>query len=266
MELAKRLRERAASGEPVLGTFMVELRAAGALAILKRGGFDFCMIDTEHGYYSPNEVSGLIAAGKSAGICPIVRVSGPNHDEVTRVLDAGAEGILVPMARSLDYVRAAVAQSKYPPLGQRGVHFLRPHTGFDPPVDSLDYMDRANRELITAVQIETPEAAGIVEDVAAMDGVDMLYVGPGDLSVTMGLGRQPDHPRVLEVAAKIVESCRKHGKIAAGHFGTPALVPKFVEMGMNVLGYRAALQLLLEGVTSYFESVRQELSGAGKTS
>ena len=266
MRLVADLRKRLGEGDLVLGTFMANFKAAGVVDILKRMGFDFFMVDTEHGYYTNTEVEALIAAGRRCGLCPIVRVSGPNHAEVTHVLDCGAEGILVPMARSLDYVQEAVNQSKYPPLGRRGCHFLRPHTDHNPPVGpeaTAELMDRANREIITAIQIETPEAAELVDDIAAMDGVDMLYIGPGDLSITMGLGLNYDHPKVQEVCRRVVEACRRHSKLAGAHFGGPARVAKAFEMGINFLGYAAASRLLIGGAEAYFQDIDAALSDAG---
>ena len=256
MRRVQQLRERIARGGPVVGTFLTELRAAGVPPILREAGFDFIVIDTEHGYYTADDVLRLIQACKSCGLCPIVRISGPNHDEVTRVLDAGAEGIMVPMVQDLESAQEAVNQSKYPPLGRRGGHFLRPATGFRIPEDATAFMAQANRELITAVQIETVEAADKVEAIAAIDGVDLLYVGPGDLSIGMGLGWATDHPQVMAVADRVVAACAEHGKIAGGHFGAPEQVAERSAKGMHFLGYAIALCLLTRGASEHIEDVR----------
>jgi len=263
MRMIQQLRNDVAAGKLVIGTFLVELKARGVLTILKSKGFDFFVVDTEHGSYTVSEVVDLISAGRQHGICPIVRVSGPNHDEITHVLDAGAEGIIVPMARSLDYVREAVSQSKYAPLGRRGCNFMRPHNAFEPFADAeaaVEYMEQANRELVTAIQIETAEAAEQVDEIAAMEGVDMLYVGPRDLSASLGTGMQVNHPRVLEVCDKVVAACKKHGKIAAGHFGDPVRLPDAFKNGMNFLGYAAAIKIFQDGTTRYFEDIREALA------
>lgn len=259
MRQVQQLRERIARGETVVGTFLVEFRAAGVPPILREAGFDFIILDTEHGYYAADDVLRLIQACRDCGLCAIVRVSGPHHDEITRMLDAGAEGIMIPMVRDLETVREAVNQSKYPPLGRRGAHFLRPATGFHVPADATPLMEQANRELITAVQIETVEAAAKVEEIAAIDGVDMLYVGPGDLSISMGLGCVTDHPKVMAVADRVVTACAKHGKIAGGHFGAPAQVAERTAKGMHFLGYAAALRLLIRGAAEHIEDVRGAL-------
>ena len=262
MELARQLRQRAASGELVLGTFMVELKALGVPAVLKHSGFDFFMIDLEHGCYSDAEGTQLIEAGKRHGICPLVRVASADHERITHMLDSGAQGLLIPMARSLDYVKEAVAQSKYTPLGRRGMHFMRPHTDFDPPADAADYMQRANENLITAIQIETMEAVEQMDEIAAIDGVDMLYLGPGDLSAAMGMPGQAGHPRIWEVARRIIEVCRKHGKIPGGHLGGVADAPKAMAMGMNVVAYAASIRILINGATQHIKDLRSNLEGA----
>lgn len=242
------------------GTFIVEFKATGIPAILSRGGLDFFIVDTEHGTYSPPEVRELIVAGKNAGICPFVRVPLRDGGQLMRVLDAGAEGLLIPMSRSLDDVREVVLAAKYPPEGRRGAHFLRPHNEFKALENSRQYMADANRSLITGIQIETLEAVELIEQIAAMDGVDMLYVGPGDLSIAMGLGCQPDHPRVFEVARRVADACRKHGKIPGGHVSDAEMAGQFEQAGLRVLGCSAAVGMLLTGVTEFTRAVARNVT------
>jgi 2-keto-3-deoxy-L-rhamnonate aldolase RhmA len=193
-------------------------------------------------------VAGLIQAGKQAGICPLVRVPGPEQAEIKRALDAGAEGVMVPMCRTLAEVRQAVASSKYPPLGGRGAHFARPHTDFVAPADAAAFMDSANRSLLTIVQVETGEAAGIVEQIAAVPGVDMLYIGPGDLSIALGHAGDITHPEVMEVVDRTCRACATHGKIAGCHFATAQVLPDLRARGVRFVGYGAEIRMLRDGV------------------
>ena len=257
MKQAKELRTRVAKGESVYGTFMAELKAAGVPAVLARGGMNFFIVDTEHGVFSANEVRELIAAGKRAKICPFVRVPLRDGGNLARMLDAGAEGLLIPMCRSLDDVQEAVLAAKYPPDGQRGAHFLRPHHDFRAIEAPTSYMAETNHSIILGIQIETLEAVELVDEIAATDGVDMLYIGPGDLSIAMGLGCQPNHARIFEVAERVVEACRKYGKIPGGHVENAEVAQQFRHVGLRVIGCAAALGMLLKEVESFVQDVHK---------
>jgi len=258
MELAGRFRQRAAAGEVLLGTLLVELRALGVPAVLQRSGFDYFVVDQEHGCYGDAEAAQLVQAGLRHGILPIIRVAVPDHERITHALDSGAQGLLIPMAASLEYVRAAVAQAKYPPAGRRSPHFMRPHTDFQAPDDPAAYMTQANRGVIVAIQIETMEAVELMDEITATDGVDMLYLGPSDLSASMGLAGQPDHPRVWQAIRRVVEVCRKHRKIPGGHL-RPDIAVKAMAAGMNVIGYAAGIQVLKDGAARHVRVLRAAL-------
>jgi 4-hydroxy-2-oxoheptanedioate aldolase len=234
---------------------MTELRAAGAAAVLADGGFEFVFIDLEHGAYELDNACRLIQAGKAAGICPLPRVPLTAAGLFARLLDCGAEGVLVPQVRTMADVQQAVNLSKYPPVGRRGLHFLRPHSGFKVPADAAAYLDAANRSLLTLVQIETAEAVELIPEIAASEGVDGLYVGPGDLSVNLG---QPDGLRQHElepVLRAVGAACKAHGKIAGYHFHDAAEVRRCREYGFSMFGYSCALRLLMNGVRQLHEQL-----------
>jgi len=247
LKTVQRLRDRMAGGEGVFGTFVAELVAAGAVQILANGGLDFFMIDDEHGCYDISQIRALIQAGKDASICPFVRTPFDNRGKITKMLDAGVEGIVFPQIMSMDDVRKAVCYSKYPPVGRRGVHMFRPHTAFKRPKDLTAYLETANRTIITGMQIETVEATEIIEEIAAFDGVDMLYIGPGDLSVNLGCTGQNNDPKMLKVFELVAHACNKHGKLAGCHIVGLDNISKLIKQGFRCFGYAAASRILLEG-------------------
>ncbi|MFT5375309.1 MAG: 2-keto-3-deoxy-L-rhamnonate aldolase RhmA [Candidatus Latescibacterota bacterium] len=261
MQLAEALRHRVNSGEFVMGTFVGELRTPALARILQQATFDFMLVDNEHGNWNPQDIAQHIDAGKRWGICPLVRVSGPERGEIMRALDAGAEGIMVPMAKTLADVERAVEFSKYPPLGQRGAHFARPHNEFTPPKDIGAYMRAANEQLLTIVQIETEAAVERLDEFAATPGVDVLYLGPGDLSVALGVPGQVDHPRVMEVAERIVAVCRQHGKIAASHFVSVEMLGELRRRGIQLGAFGAAVRMLQYGIGELGSQARDLLKG-----
>ena len=260
MKSAQLLREQITNGSIALGTFIIELKSEAVPPILKRTGFDFFMIDAEHGFMDPHEISQLIAAGKKASICPIVRVSSPQRSIVTPIIDAGAEGILVPMIRSMDDVHTAVQSTKYPPIGYRGAHFLRPACDFELPDDMITTCQAINRQMITAVQVETIESIDIIDEMAATPGVDVLYVGPGDLSITMGSGKGLDDPEVISVVQKVCIACQKHGKIAGCHVDIPTRVTDLVRLGVQMVGMTGALKIFWEGAADYVKRTREGIA------
>ena len=259
MELAGQLRQRLAAGHTALGSFVGEFRTPAIATLMGQVDLDFLLVDTEHGSLNPEDVAGHIVAAKSAGLTPWVRVSTVDRTEITRVLDAGAEGIMVPMVRSVEDARKAVAVSKYPPRGQRGAHFLRPHNNYQPPTDIGAYMNQANARLFTILQVETLEAAAQVDELAAVEGVDMLYIGPGDLSIAMGYPGQVGHPQVLEVVERMAQSCMAHGKFAGSHCNDPAMVAELVGRGIQVIGLGAVLRMLQVGMELVTAQARQGL-------
>ncbi len=259
MELAAAVRRRIADGHFAMGTFVVELRTPAVARFLEQAQYDFMLIDTEHGYWNPLDIAQHIDAGKRWGVCPLVRVSGPDRGEIMRALDAGAEGVMVPMAKTLADVEKAVEYSKYPPLGQRGAHFARPHTHFAPPSDLGAYMQQVNEAMLTIVQIETLEAVEQVDEIAAMPGVDVLYLGPGDLSIALGVPGQVDHPLILEAAERIVAACRMHGKIAGSHFVSTSMLEKVYARGMQMGGFGAAVRMLQFGISGMGKQARAVL-------
>jgi 2-keto-3-deoxy-L-rhamnonate aldolase RhmA len=257
---AQQLREKISSGKPVFGTFLAELKAAGVVQILANSEFDFIAIDGEHGAYSIERICALIASSHAAEITVLVRLPLDDRGRVTQVLDAGADGIIFPQICSMDEVRLAVEMTKYPPVGRRGVHMLRPHTQFQPPADSFDYMESANRTLLTAVQIETPQAAAMVEEIAATDGVDMLYIGPVDLKTNLNFcnGDNADE-KLKQCSEQTAKACKKHGKIA-GHHCRIEEIASLHRLGFSVLGYAAAARLLATGAEDFIKRAGKAIS------
>ena len=250
MKEARMVRQRLADGQVIWGTFLAELCAPGAVQVLARAGLDFITIDGEHGNYSMDQIRRLLDAAKHAGIAAIVRLVLDDRGAVTQAMDGGAAGILFPQVRTMDDVQRAVAMTKYPPIGQRGMHMLRPHTDFLVPDDIPAFYKAANETLLTAVQIETLEAADIVDQIAAVDGVDVLYFGPGDMTAALGAADASD-PRIKQIMVKIARAARDHGKIAATQVIRMEDTAELAELGFQVFGYRAALVLLAEGAKDF---------------
>lgn len=260
MILTRQLHERLNAGGPVIGTFFTELTSPSAVRVLANAGMDFFVIDIEHGMFSPSAIRQLIDAGVCAQLPSLVRVPEANRTLLTGILDAGAGGVILAQVRELRDVHRVVEITKYAPLGARGVHLLRPHTGFSPPSDPAQFLSNANRSVITAVQIETRQAAELTHEIAAIDGIDILYIGPADLSVALGCPFQFDHPNVRRVVQAAADACRAHGKIAACHIGDTNAIPELVDMGYRLFGYAAEMRLFMQGVAEMMSRARKAMT------
>lgn len=259
MKLAHELRARATSGEVLFGTFVLEVTTPAVVPILKTCGFGFYVIDLEHGCFDDSELRALISAGKQYGLCPMVRVADSGRATITRALDAGAEGVMVAMVQTLDDVCGCVQSSKYPPLGGRGVHMLRPHTDFIPPKDLVVFLDQANRDIILGVQIETAGAVTLIDQIAAFPGVDLLYLGPMDLSVALGQPGEVGHEKVTTVATSMARACRAHGKLAGIHAADPESLARLIPEGVSLFGHAADLRLFWNGAEAFITNANQQV-------
>ncbi|KAF9890094.1 hypothetical protein FE257_006255 [Aspergillus nanangensis] len=180
--------------------------------IVAQTGVDGVIIDCEHGYISDDSMHQATAAIAALGVSPLVRLRMTHADLIKRALDAGAHGIVVPQINTAEEARAVVAQAKFPPHGQRGQGSAFP--GIAHGIDIATYVKTANETLITCLQIESKAGLENVDAICAVPGVDMLFIGPNDLALSI-LGYVPangNEPEFREAIDKIVRAARKHGK------------------------------------------------------
>ncbi|PLB44566.1 2,4-dihydroxyhept-2-ene-1,7-dioic acid aldolase [Aspergillus steynii IBT 23096] len=180
--------------------------------IVAQTGVDGIIIDCEHGHISDDSMHSSTAAIASLGISPLVRLRMTHSDLVKRALDAGAHGIVVPQINTAEEAKAVVQCSKFPPQGSRGQGSAFPAITHG--IDIPTYLKTANQTLITCLQIESKEGVQKVDEICAVDGVDMLFIGPNDLALSV-LGYVPakgDEPEFVDAIDRIVAAARKHGK------------------------------------------------------
>jgi 2-dehydro-3-deoxyglucarate aldolase len=177
--------------------------------IFCRGGFDFLGIDLEHSTISLEQSQTIIATSQAAGIPCLPRVSSHNGEQIRRILDSGADGIIVPQVNTHKELLQIVDWCKYPPVGKRGFGVARAQGyGFDFP----DYTAAWNRHGTLIIQIESIQAVDIIDELLAHEEVDGVMTGPYDMSGSLGVPGQLDHPKVTAACARVVEACRKSGK------------------------------------------------------
>ncbi len=242
------LRERLRSSRsPSFGTWISSSSLVCADAL--RGlGFEWFMIDTEHAQVDPQTLAAIIAISGEGDPAPLVRVGDVDAYMVKQALDAGARGILVPLVGSEAQARSAVAFAKYPPDGVRGIA-AAPASRYGKELGA--YLRRANAETLVGVQIETREALEHLEAIAAVDGVDLLFVGPQDLTLNLGLLDDRKNPKVREAMARVVDACERHGKVPGTLVVDAEEKRVAVDLGFRFVSLASDLRLLINGARAF---------------
>lgn len=181
--------------------------------LMASGGVDALWICLEHKRLSPEAIYSLIQACRLGGAEAVLRVKPSNYTDVLYLLESGARGLMLPRVRDVDEVRAFVDAVKFPPLGRRGYDGIHADSAFGR-LAPADYMETANRDGLVVVQIEEPEVVPHIEAIAALPGVDVLFVGPGDLTLGLGKFGRTDDPEIVAVIDRVAAACAKHGKVA----------------------------------------------------
>jgi 2-keto-3-deoxy-L-rhamnonate aldolase RhmA len=245
------LKKRLKSGELLIGTMISEVRNPNIAYMLAQNGYDFLLIDNEHGSYSPETVSDLVAASRGAGIAPVVRIPEIRRETILKPLDAGAAGLLVPQV---------MFHAKYPPAGNRGAALRRPHALYHK-VSPVEYMREANEETLIAVQAETPESIQNLEAIAAVPGVDVVFVGPFDLSISLGFPGEINHPREMQAIERVVEVCRQSSIASGIHLFDIPTLKLWIEKGMRFLSYGSDVSFLADAAAAGLAELRKSTYG-----
>jgi 2-keto-3-deoxy-L-rhamnonate aldolase RhmA len=198
------------AGDIAVGFGTSQSRPDTAL-IAKTCGFDWLFIDMEHGTFDVAAASQLSVSCLSAGLTPIVRVPGYEHHHSSRVLDTGAQGVIIPHVDTPAVARRIVQACRYPPLGHRSFSSKQPITAYDTVSPSVT--QQINDEILIVVMLESPEAIENADAIAQVDGVDVLLIGTNDLSAEMGVLGQLGHSRIQDAYRTVIAACKKHGKI-----------------------------------------------------
>lgn len=232
MNLDPKFRGRVLARERLAGTF---LNLGSALTVEMAGcaGFDWLLLDHEHGPGGEETLLHQLQAASATPAYPVVRIAANEAPRFKRVLDVGAGGVMVPWVNTAAEAKAAVAAMRYPPRGIRGVAKMNRACDFG--VTFGDYYAHAHERLVLMTQIETPEGVENSAAIAAVDGVDVLFIGPADLSTSLGLQDQFDHPTYRAAVKRIAESARAAGKATGILLLNPALLPICDEFGITVI-------------------------------
>lgn len=252
------LRRIWAQGRPVLNAWC-SLGGAMVAEAMAAQGWDALTIDTQHGVIGYTEMVAMLQAATASGVTPLVRVSWNAPGEIMRALDAGAYGVICPMVSTPAEAAAFVGACRYPPAGHRSYGPTRAAL-----VAGADYAQHANAEMLALAMIETAEGLENVEAIAATPGLDGIYIGPSDLSLS--LGGQPNQdsqdPTLLAAFERILAACKAAGKRVGVHTTSIAYSQQMIAMGFDLVTVGADLRWLMGG-RAEAAAMRAHIEGRG---
>lgn len=240
------LRSRIQRGDTVFGTF-VKLPSVQVIEILGLAGLDFAIFDTEHGPLSFESIEKMIMAAETSGLSPLVRVYENDGALISRALDLGAEGVLVPHMATVEDASKLAAAARFHPQGVRGICRYVRAAGFSS-VDRQEYFKIANENTLTVAMIEGTEGIANLDGILKVDGIDLLFVGPYDLSQALGVPGQIDHPSVAETMRDTVAKAAAR-KVALGTFADdPQTALYWADLGVQFIAVSVDVGLIYDAV------------------
>ena len=247
------LRRRILAGEILFGAW-ASLASPGSAELMGRAGLDWIVVDLEHGNTTESELLDHLTAIEASGSVALVRPASGERLRIGRALDLGAAGIVVPRLDTAEQVREAVTFLRYPPAGQRGVALLTRGAR----LGTVNHAGVAalNDDIVGIVQIESPSAVEEAEDIAATDGVDVLFVGPADLSHSLGVPGQFADARYQDALRRVVTACRAHGKAPGILLYDHASFRPHLDLGFTFVGIGADISFVNDGVKAALTAAR----------
>jgi 4-hydroxy-2-oxoheptanedioate aldolase len=252
-ESTDQFRRRVLGGETLFGLFL-DLSSPASAELCGRAGYDWLLIDLEHGAGTEADLPAMLMAVESTGAAAMVRVQSGERIRIGRALDQGATGVMIPRMQSAAEVAEAVTFLRYPPAGVRGVA-LRTRGAGQGTVAHAD-VGQINDRIVGIVQIESAGAVDEVDQIASIDGVDVLFVGPADLSHSLGVPGQFESKPYVGAIERVLDACRAHGKSPGILVYDTAVVPHLLELGFRFVGIGADGALVSAGAHAALAAVR----------
>ncbi len=249
------VKQKLNDGGVSIGTMMFEFKSPGVARAAAAAGCEFSIFDMEHTGWSVESIRVLIASSNGTGMQPMVRVPATEYHFIARVLDMGATGVMVPMVESVEQAQTIVQSAKYPPAGRRGSAFGIAHDDYSGG-DVVEKMNSNNSEQMLIAQIETAAGLESVDAIAAVDGIDVLWIGQSDLSASLGVAGQFDHPTFVDAVDRVIAACNAHGKIGGFMTTTLDFGQWVAERGFRMLAWSGDIWIYKEGLQQGVEAMR----------
>ena len=246
------MKRKLLSGQPAFGV-SVMFPSPHVVDMLGRLGFDWVLIDCEHGSISVESVEIMVLAAEAAGITPIARPPVNSFEAICQLMDRGVMGVQTPHVNTAEDARRAVEAVKYHPRGDRGLAAGVRSASYGYGMSMSEYAELSNRETLVCVQLEEGEAVRNVEQIMSVEGVDVFFVGPSDLSQSLGYPGRPDTPEVRQAMEHVFATARAAGKIT-GSAGGAAATQGYLQQGVTYL-YTHLTALLASGSEQFLKEV-----------
>jgi 4-hydroxy-2-oxoheptanedioate aldolase len=249
------LKEVLKEGKNVFGPFM-KFTDPAAVEIMGFAGFDFVIIDAEHGPISMQSAQNMIRAAETANITPVIRVANNDEALILRALDIGAQGIEIPQINSKPQAIKAVRSVKYAPQGERGVcRYVRAANYSS--MDKFEYFKSANNETMIIAHIEGVEGINNLDEILSVPGIDVIFIGPYDLSQSLGIPGEVNNPLVTEKMKEVVSKCREN-KVTVGTFADDVETAKsWVSLGVQYMSFSVDVGILYEASKQIVEKLKK---------
>jgi 2-dehydro-3-deoxyglucarate aldolase/4-hydroxy-2-oxoheptanedioate aldolase len=244
-----------AQGKVQMGTGFGQLRSAEIPRMLAAAGFDWAFIDTEHGGFDLETVQDICRTSLMAGLCPIVRVADLQYSLIARALDCGAQGVIFPRVESVELLEQAISWTKFPPLGIRGYGIGPMQVDYER-VGFAEIIEHMNANTMVVLQIETKRAVDMRDELLSVPGIDAVMVGPADLSISLGVPGDFQHPKMVEAMEAVRDSCVEHGIAPGTQTRSTGLARFWKDRGMRFLGCSHDVGMFFERAVEVVQSLK----------
>jgi 2-keto-3-deoxy-L-rhamnonate aldolase RhmA len=253
-----RIKEKLKNGTVTYGLMVLEFFTPGIATMLGACGAEFVLFDMEHGRCDISLAGEMIAFCRGAGVVPMVRVPDAENTPLSRVLDLGARGVMVPRVETPEQMKEIISRLKYPPEGKRGEAIGIAHDQYRPggPASFAD----VNEDILIIALLETAAAVERLEDIISVPGVDVAWMGHYDLTVSMGIPEQFEHPKFLAAMDSLVETCTRH-HVAPGFLtGTPSEALHWIRRGFRMISLSSDIGIFMNAFRAFRQSVDDGIS------
>lgn len=233
------------AGKVQIGLAFGQLRSAEIPRLLAAAGFHWAFLDGEHGSFDLETINDICRVSSMAGLCPVVRVADIQYSLVARALDNGAQGIIFPRMEDPKLLETALSWTKFPPAGVRGYGLMAPQVDYETHTFN-EVIEHVNANTLTVLQIESRRGVEARDEILSVPGIDAVMIGPADLSISMGVPGDFQHPTMVDAMDKIRETCDKYGIAPGTQTRSVSLANFWKERGMRFLGCGSELGFLFE--------------------
>lgn len=245
-------------GGVCFGTMLRILKSPQAVSLCAAQGWDYIILDTEHNDYNVETLANCSLVAKYEEMTFLVRVPDKKYHLMAQILDIGSEGLVLPQVKNEEETDLIIESTKYAPMGKRGVSISETVTRFRNH-SHMEYMEWANEELLTVIQIESIEGVNNIEKIVAKKGIDAIMIGPADLSQDMGIPGQLEHPDLENAFRKIINVCNQYNVAPGIHLADMRLVKKWIAEGMRFVTYSYDIKFFKESSQDALKSLRSNI-------